>query len=184
LHDELVAVTARWTDPTTRKEPLKPYAEDSEEKTLILLEESLVDPRLHDVQDQVKHNLANSAERDVKELLGFLERRSEDLAARAIEKLTARGEREAQDLSQIIQAQRKRISEAIKKYETDTQLVLSFKEPMEVSQLEADHRHWEKRLRASEEELRREPARIRESYVVKARRIEPVGLVYLWPISG
>jgi SNF2 family DNA or RNA helicase len=184
LHDELVTVTARWTDPTTRKEPLKPYAEDSQEKTLILLEESLVDPRLHDVQDQVKHNLANSAERDVKELLGFLERRSEDLAARAMEKLTARGEREAQDLSQIIQAQRKRISEAIKKYETDTQLVLSFKEPMEVSQLEADHRHWEKRLKASEEELRREPARIRESYVVKARRIEPVGLVYLWPISG
>ena len=43
---------------------------------------------------------------------------------------------------------------------------------------------WEKRLKASEEELRREPARIRESYVVKARRIEPVGLVYLWPISG
>jgi len=55
---------------------------------------------------------------------------------------------------------------------------------MEVSQLEADHRHWEKRLKASEEELRREPGRIRESYVVKARRIEPVGLVYLWPISG
>jgi ERCC4-related helicase len=184
LHDELVAVTARWSDPATRKEPLKAYAEDSEEKTLTLLEESLVDARLHEVQDQVKHKLANSAERDVKELLGFLERRSESLAARAMEKLTARGEKEAQDLSQIIQAQRKRISEAIKKYETDTQLVLSFKEPMEVSQLEADHRHWEKRLKASEEELRREPARIRESYVVKARRIEPVGLVYLWPISG
>ena len=55
---------------------------------------------------------------------------------------------------------------------------------MEVSQLEADHRHWERRLKLSEDELRREPARIREGYVVKARRIEPVGLVYLWPISG
>jgi SNF2 family DNA or RNA helicase/plasmid stabilization system protein ParE len=184
LHDELVAVTARWTDPQIRKEALKPYAEDSEEKTLTLLEESLADPRLHEVQDQVKHKLANSAERDVKELLDYLEQRAERLATRAIEKLKARGEKEAQDLAEIIQAQRKRIADAVRKFETDRQLGLSFKDPMEVSQLEADHRHWEKRLKLSEEELNREPARIRESYLVKARRIEPVGLVYLWPISG
>ena len=36
----------------------------------------------------------------------------------------------------------------------------------------------------SDDELNREPTRIRESYSVKARRIEPVGLIYLWPISG
>jgi len=184
LHDELVAVTARWTDPEIRKEPLKPYAEDSEEKTLNLLEDSLADPRLHEVQDQVKHKLANSAERDVKELLSYLEERSERLANRAIEKLKARGDKEAQDLAEIIQAQRKRIADAIKRFETDRQLVLSFKDPMEVSQLEADHRHWEKRLKLSDDELSREPTRIRESYSVKAQRIEPVGLIYLWPISG
>jgi ERCC4-related helicase/plasmid stabilization system protein ParE len=184
LHDELVAVTARWTDPQTRKEALKPYAEDSEEKTLALLEESLADSRLHEVRDQVKHKLAASAERDVKELLDYLKERADRLAARAIEKLKARGEKEAQDLSEIILAQRKRIAEAIRKFETDRQLVLSFKDPMEVSQLEADHRHWEKRLKLSEEELKREPTRIREGYEVKARRIEPVGLLYLWPISG
>ena len=184
LHDELVAVTARWSDPQNRKESLKPYAEDVEEKTLSLLEESLADPRLHEVQDNLKQKLAASAERDVKELLGPLEQRAERLAAVASEKLKARGEKEALDLAGIIQGQRKRIAEAIKKFETDRQLVLSFKDPMEVSQLEADHRHWEKRLKFSEEELSREPNRIRESYVVKARRIEPVGLIYLWPISG
>jgi len=184
LHDELVAVTARWTEPETRKEPLKPYAEDSEEKTLSLLEESLADARLHEVRDQVKHRLAHSAERDVRELLDYLQHRAERLAARANEKLKARGEKEAQDLTEIIQAQRKRIAEAVKRFETDRQLVLSFKDPMEISQLEADHRHWEKRLKLSEEELKREPTRIRDTYVVKATRIEPVGLVYLWPISG
>ena len=31
------------------------------------------------------------------------------------------------------------------------------------------------------DELEREPQRIREFYEVRARRIEPVGLVYLWP---
>jgi len=120
----------------------------------------------------------------VKELLSYLEERSERLANRAIEKLKARGDKEAQDLAEIIQAQRKRIADAIKRFETDRQLVLSFKDPMEVSQLEADHRHWEKRLKLSDDELSREPTRIRESYSVKAQRIEPVGLIYLWPISG
>ena len=87
LHDELVAVTARWTDPQIRKEALKPYAEDSEGKTLTFLEESLADPRLHEVQEQVKHKLASSAEQDVSDLLDHLEQRAERLAARAIEKL-------------------------------------------------------------------------------------------------
>lgn len=184
LHDELVAVTARWSDPQSRKESLKPYSEDSEGKTLSLLEESLADPRLHEVQDHLKHKLAASAERDVTELLDHLKQRAERLATGATEKLKARGEKEAQDLAAIIQSQQKRIAEAIKKFETDRQLVLSFKDLMEVSQLEADHRHWEKRLKLSGEELANEPNRIRENYVVKATRVEPVGLVYLWPVSG
>jgi len=63
LHDELVAVTARWADPTTRKEPLKPYAEDSEEKTLKPLGRITSRPPPPRCPDQVKHKLANSAER-------------------------------------------------------------------------------------------------------------------------
>lgn len=33
-------------------------------------------------------------------------------------------------------------------------------------------------------ELEAEPARIQQSYEVKATRFEPVGLVYLWPVTG
>jgi hypothetical protein len=29
-----------------------------------------------------------------------------------------------------------------------------------------------------------EPARILKSYEVQAHRVEPIGVVYLWPISG
>ena len=29
-----------------------------------------------------------------------------------------------------------------------------------------------------------EPERIRQIYEIKARRVEPVGIVYLWPQSG
>ena len=35
-----------------------------------------------------------------------------------------------------------------------------------------------------EGELKSEPDRIRELYDVKARRIEPVGVIYLWPVTG
>jgi hypothetical protein len=51
-------------------------------------------------------------------------------------------------------------------------------------QLESNRRYWTKRLTTLEKELQTEPNRIRELYQVKARRIEPVGLVYLWPVTG
>ena len=35
-----------------------------------------------------------------------------------------------------------------------------------------------------EREIANEPERIRASYEVRAHRLEPVGLVYLWPVSG
>ena len=35
-----------------------------------------------------------------------------------------------------------------------------------------------------EKEIRDEPARLRASYDVTAHRLEPVGLVYLWPATG
>ena len=35
-----------------------------------------------------------------------------------------------------------------------------------------------------DQELETERQRIREVYQVQARRIEPVGLVYLWPVTG
>jgi hypothetical protein len=54
----------------------------------------------------------------------------------------------------------------------------------EQRQLEANRRYWGKRLEALEHELRSEPERIRQVYDVKATRIEPVGLVYLWPVTG
>jgi hypothetical protein len=35
-----------------------------------------------------------------------------------------------------------------------------------------------------EQELDAEPRRIRELYDVKAVRVEPIGLIYLWPVTG
>ena len=37
LHEELIPITARWTDPKVRKGPLTPYAREAEAKTMDLL---------------------------------------------------------------------------------------------------------------------------------------------------
>ena len=51
-----------------------------------------------------------------------------------------------------------------------------------------EHREQEKALRQRleqfERDLQLEPQRLREFYDVRAVRIEPVGLVYLWPESN
>jgi hypothetical protein len=51
-------------------------------------------------------------------------------------------------------------------------------------QLDSNRRHWTRRLETLERDLATEPDRIQGLYKVQARRIEPVGLVYLWPVSG
>ena len=54
----------------------------------------------------------------------------------------------------------------------------------ELLQLDDNKRYWAKRLEELREELKTEPARIEDLYTIKARRVEPVGLVYLWPVTG
>src|SRR3954467_12325553 len=96
--------------------------------------------------------------------------------------LVNRGEEEARSLSELLDQQRLRIAKAAKDFNPN-QLTLDLV-PEERREREADRRHWQTRLGRLERELRGEPQRLRESYVVRAHRLEPVGLVYLWPISG
>jgi len=51
-------------------------------------------------------------------------------------------------------------------------------------QLDDDRRAWDRRLGRIGDELETEPRRIREGYEVRAARLDPVGIVYLWPVSG
>jgi SNF2 family DNA or RNA helicase len=185
LHDEIVAVTARWNDSETRKDALRPYGEDTESKTLDLLEESFASAREHSVPDTIQQRLLRSAERDVSDLLPHLQQRVETVATSAAEQLTARGEREAKELTAIIEAQRNRILTSIKTHD-DRQQRFEFEgeDVLEHRQREADRKHWDRRLAASEKELTTQPTQIKAGYTVKAKRMEPIGLVYLWPISG
>lgn len=183
LHEELVPITARWVEPSQRRGPLAAYtaAGEAQAKTLVLLETSLAAGSRGAPGETIQHKLLAAAARDITELLPHLMPRAEELAAAAIARLAQRGEREATDLRQVLERQRDRVREELRRHEGDLrQLTLDFDEN-EKRQLEADMRSWRGRLEQFERDLEREPQRIRGFYEVRAPRVEPVGLVYLWP---
>ena len=181
LHEELVPLAARWTEPSQRKGKLAAYAREAEAKTLELLERSLSEPRRRVPGESIQRKLLATALRDIEELLPQLEPRAEELAALAIDKLKKRGEREEKDLRETLERQRARVREGLAKHEGEfEQLTLDFGEE-EKRQIESDMRSWRVRLGQFDRDLEREPQRVREFYEVRAQRIEPVGLVYLWP---
>ena len=182
LHDQVIAVAAEWLDPTSRgRKKLQPLKEGEKDNVLELLETSLASPHLLEVASAVKERQQKSAAEDVGELIPHLERRAEILAESAKKKLVNRGIKEAAEMKKILEEQQTRILNCQK----DSQAVqLSLPIIEEQRQVDADRRHWEKRLKAIALELISEPARIEAAYQVKAVRVEPVGVIYLWPISG
>jgi len=186
LHEVIVPVTARWVELSQRKgQPLKPFKEDqvAESKTLDLLEDALLPSGHPDVNNVIKEKLQSAAPEDIRQLLPHLEERGQRLAEEARVGLDKRAAHEADAMKKILEQQKRRVSETAKIYQGDSQLLLGFAHE-EQRQLESNQRHWEKRLAAIDHELAEEPKRIRSIYDVKAQRIEPVGLVYLWPVTG
>lgn len=180
LHEELVPVAARWTEPDRRSGSLTAYARDAEAKALELLDEAL-EGGARQPAAVVEKQLLKAAARDVTELLPQLEARADILAAEAERKLTDRGAREARELHDTLVRQRDRVREELARHQQEhEQLTFGFGAD-ERRQLEANMRSWERRLVQFDRELEAEPQRLTDFYAVRATRVEPVGLVYLWP---
>src|SRR5205823_11301206 len=112
-------------------------------------------------------------------LLPQLEERGGEVAADARKQLGARADAEAKAMREILVAQRERV---LKTEARSRQMHLDIDD--EARQLEANRRYWEKRLDELEIEIDEEPERIRRTYDVTAERLEPIGLAYLWPVTG
>jgi superfamily II DNA or RNA helicase len=183
LHEELVSVAARWVDADRREAPLRAYAREAEDKTLSLLETSLARGAGRPIAGEIQARLLASVQRDIAELLPQLAPRAEELAERAKKLLTLRGEREATHLREILTNQRARVAEELAKHDKDwKQLEFEFEgNETELRELDSHVRSWRERLVQFDRDLAEEPARIQAFYGVRAQRIEPVGLVYLWP---
>ena len=182
LHDEIIAVAARWRPAAARTGPLEPYREGgrAEAQTLALLDAALVAADAHPVASEVERRLVDTIARDVAELRPHLDTRAGEATEVAQQRLAERATREASELEALIRERSDRILATQKRA---AQLELGFNTD-EVKQLRAEQRHWQTRLADLEREVTEEPRRLRESYEVRSARVEPVGLVYLWPVSG
>ncbi|MDB9311804.1 DISARM system SNF2-like helicase DrmD [Spirulina sp. CS-785/01] len=193
LHDEIVIVAAEWSHPDSRGEAqLRPVEGEQQKDILNLLETSLISPHNKDISSGIKDTLQQCSKPDVEQLLPHLETQANNIEREAVETLKKRAQREARQMRDLLKRQqeriRKREQEIRGELAQNTPIQLEFNlgelSKEEEKQLEADRRYWERRLEKLEEELDSEPQRIRENYEVKARRLEPVGLVYLWPMSS
>lgn len=181
LHEEILTVTARWTELSTRRGVLAPYAREAEAKTLELLEAGLRPGAHPTVPDAVAKRLQESIARDIEELLPHLEQRGNEAKSDAEAKLKKRGEDEADSLRRVLEDQKRRVLNELGRYD-QTQLLLSL--DLEKRQLESNRRYWDKWLANVEGDLQREPERVRKFYDVTSFRVEPVGLAYLWPVTS
>ncbi|OJW60005.1 MAG: hypothetical protein BGO65_00265 [Afipia sp. 64-13] len=180
LHEEIIPITAIWTESERGRKPLRALGESGEERTLNQLEEALRTAR--EAPAAAIARIQTLVSQDIADLTPALEAIAKERLAAVKTQLAKRGDEEARSLASLLEQQRDRIGKASKDFNPD-QLTLDLV-PEERREREADRRHWQTRLARLEQDLRDEPKRLRDSYEVKAHRLEPVGIVYLWPVSG
>jgi ERCC4-related helicase len=185
LHDEVVAVAAEWSDPDLRgRGKLRPLKLRDTADVLTELEHAFATPHLREVPDGVNDLLQAAGARDLAELVPHLDGRAEQLAAQARKKLAERAVREADEMRAVIDGQRAQIVRQRDLFDAQApnlgQLVLP---SLELQQVKGEREYWKQRLDELEGEIVTEPERVKALYEVKTVRVEPAGLVYLWPMS-
>ncbi|MGD1001487.1 MAG: DISARM system SNF2-like helicase DrmD [Candidatus Brocadiia bacterium] len=181
LHEEILTVTARWTDPATRQGVLTPYARDAEARTVELLEAALRPGSRHNIPEAVARQLQASIPRDIEELVPLLQQRGQAARADAEKDLADRGQTESETMRKVLEEQKKRILAELGK-SAPIQLRL-FDNEEERRQYESNRRYWERWIANVQGHLEREPARILDFYRVNSSRIEPIGIAYLYPAA-
>ena len=178
LHEEVVSVAADWVDRGRTVASLRPLAPGREAEGRIL--DALIAalqtaaPAAPDVIARIAAGVAA----DVAELRPTLEARAVALAERAAHELTRRAEAEATALERLLRDRIARIHR--ERGQDDRQLALLLDEA-EARQRAADRRSWDRAATRLDDELVREPERLRAANRIRATRIEPIGIVYLWP---
>ena len=85
------------------------------------------------------------------------------------------------ELEEILKNQRDAIEHQLKLKAPQLMLDLETFTISEKKQADADKKHMEQRLISIEEEIRNEPSELKALYDVSLPRLQPVGLVVLWP---
>jgi len=181
LHDQLISVAARWIEGSD--EELRPFAEEADRKAVQMLEQLLAEsPTLQGVSEAAQAKVLAAAPALFAQLWPHIRDEADARAKDAGDKLRARGREESDALRDILARQRMAIIEAIQQ-QAHFQMSLAFTEAEKAQrdQLEDDKRYMSDRLVAIQREIETEPKQIEALYQVVLHRLEPVGLVVLWP---
>ncbi|PZO78577.1 MAG: hypothetical protein DI632_06365 [Sphingomonas hengshuiensis] len=180
LHEEVLSVAADWRPRGADDAPLRALAEgrDAEARVLDELLAALRDAR--DADPDTIRRATRDATRDVADLRPILTGRAEARLARVAGELSRRAAAEAQGLETLL---RQRIARIRRERGSDDSQLDLLLDSAEERQRAADRRSWERTATRLDDELVREPERLRAAARVHASRIEPIGLVYLWPAA-
>lgn len=182
LHEELVPVTARWRDTGRDERPLEPFGSSGEQTTIEQLHAALREGAVPD--EAVLKRLGDWVSHDIGELRVHAEARASAARDGALGELAQNGDREADQLRILLTQQIERIEREARDYQP-LQETFDFRSAAErereTRQREADRTWWDRKIERLRADLETEPDRVRESYEVRAERLDPVGLIYLWP---
>jgi hypothetical protein len=190
LHDELQSIASRWHHPDLRdKTPLSAYKDTQHRETLAELADAMKRRDRKALNGKVGGTFLASVSQDIEALFGILMARVAGVQEMAVTKLAKRGADESRRLSKLLDEQevfiRKQIAKAREEQTNNfEQLALRGMSVDEIQQRAEDLKHWEKRLKEITVERAEEPAKLASAYEVRARHVEPVGIVYLWPETG
>jgi hypothetical protein len=129
----------------------------------------------------VRDDCLRGAADDVAALVGPLERRAAAAAEVAVARLARRGAEEAASLRTTLERQMAHVQAEVDLHQSGARQLPPGFTADDAANLEADRRYWAVRLCQFKDDLEVAPVRYERFYAVKARRVEPVGLVYLMP---
>jgi hypothetical protein len=185
LHDELISVIADWHAGADRATALQPLIDGEREQAWNVLRQALEAGATEGISETRRDQLQAQAAEDVAALKPALDQAAEQAQRSRIHATVKQRNRDLAKLDrQAAAAEPTALIPGLEEQLDVPALDLQKLTTQERKQLAADQKHWQRRLETIEAELSSEPKRIQESYRVITHRLEPAGLVYLWPISG
>jgi len=180
LHDELVAVASGWLEAKGEGH-LEPLSATDQARLLERLESLFAEtPTLDPISAKTRERLRASSAADFATLWRHVEIEADARAHDAEDKLRTRARAESAALLKILDTQRAHIEKALKR-RAQQELPFGPAEREAKQQWQDETAHLETRLAAAAKERDTEPAAVEALYQVALKRLEPVGLVYVWP---
>ena len=181
LHDRLLSAAGRWIEG--QEHELTPFGDEADRKAIDLLEDVLTQsPSLDPIPATIRQKVLAAAPVLFDRLWRRIRDDADEEAHRATRELTERGHEEAGALRKLLWDQRNDVQNSVARLQQTT---FDFGESQsgraQERQVQRDLEHLKNRYQTIGREMEREPATIEALYEVALKRLDPVGLVILWP---